>query len=65
MKESTHMANMAKVTSQIRPRPMKIFAPGFGAGSVGGYTIMRIDPNRGGRRQQGQGKGLARRRAIG
>ena len=33
MKESTHMANMAKVTSQIRPRPMKIFAPGFGAGS--------------------------------
>lgn len=25
-------------------RQMKIFAPGFGAGSVGGYTVMRIDP---------------------
>jgi 3-oxoacyl-[acyl-carrier-protein] synthase III len=26
-------------------RPTKIFAPGFGAGSVGGYTIMTIDPS--------------------
>ncbi len=26
-------------------RPMKIFAPGFGAGSVGGYTVMTIDPS--------------------
>ncbi len=25
-------------------RPTKIFAPGFGAGSVGGYTVMTIDP---------------------
>jgi 3-oxoacyl-[acyl-carrier-protein] synthase III len=25
-------------------RPMRIFAPGFGAGAVGGYVVMRIDP---------------------
>lgn len=25
-------------------RPMRIFAPGFGAGSVGGYVVMRFDP---------------------
>src|SRR5271167_2303505 len=25
-------------------RPMRIFAPGFGAGAVGGYVIMRVDP---------------------
>ena len=25
-------------------RPRRIFAPGFGAGAVGGYVIMRIDP---------------------
>ena len=25
-------------------RPMRIFAPGFGAGAVGGYAVMRIDP---------------------
>ncbi|HTF50394.1 MAG TPA: 3-oxoacyl-[acyl-carrier-protein] synthase III C-terminal domain-containing protein [Pseudonocardia sp.] len=25
-------------------RPTQIFAPGFGAGAVGGYTVMRIDP---------------------
>ena len=25
-------------------RPTKIFAPGFGAGAVGGYSIMMIDP---------------------
>ena len=24
--------------------PMRIFAPGFGAGAVGGYAVMRIDP---------------------
>jgi len=32
------------VQDGVIDRPMKIFAPGFGAGSVGGYTIMRIDP---------------------
>jgi len=25
-------------------RPMRIFGPGFGAGAVGGYVVMRIDP---------------------
>ncbi len=25
-------------------RPMRIFAPGFGAGAVGGYVVVRIDP---------------------
>ena len=25
-------------------RPMRIFAPGFGAGAVAGYCVMRIDP---------------------
>jgi 3-oxoacyl-(acyl-carrier-protein) synthase III len=25
-------------------RPMRVFAPGFGAGAVGGFLVMRIDP---------------------
>ena len=25
-------------------KPLRIFAPGFGAGAVAGYTVMRIDP---------------------
>jgi 3-oxoacyl-[acyl-carrier-protein] synthase III len=25
-------------------RPMRVFAPGFGAGAVGGYAVLRIDP---------------------
>jgi 3-oxoacyl-[acyl-carrier-protein] synthase III len=25
-------------------RPLRIFAPGFGAGAVGGYVVMRLDP---------------------
>ena len=32
------------VADGVIDQPMKIFAPGFGAGSVGGYTIMTIDP---------------------
>ena len=24
--------------------PIRIFAPGFGAGAVGGYAVLRIDP---------------------
>jgi len=23
---------------------MRIFAPGFGAGAVGGYAVLRVDP---------------------
>jgi len=26
-------------------RPTRVFAPGFGAGAVGGYVVMRIDPD--------------------
>jgi 3-oxoacyl-[acyl-carrier-protein] synthase III len=25
-------------------RPVRVFAPGFGAGAVGGHAVMRIDP---------------------
>ncbi len=25
-------------------RPMRVFAPGFGAGAVGGYVVVRVDP---------------------
>ena len=25
-------------------RPMRLFTPGFGAGAVGGYVVMRLDP---------------------
>jgi 3-oxoacyl-[acyl-carrier-protein] synthase III len=25
-------------------RPMRVFAPGFGAGAVGGYAVLRVDP---------------------
>ena len=25
-------------------RPTRVFTPGFGAGAVGGYVVMRIDP---------------------
>jgi hypothetical protein len=32
------------VAEKVIDRPMWIFAPGFGAGSVAGYAVMRIDP---------------------
>lgn len=32
------------VADGVISRPTKVFAPGFGAGSVGGYTVMTIDP---------------------
>jgi hypothetical protein len=25
-------------------RPLRVFAPGFGAGAVGGYAVLRVDP---------------------
>jgi 3-oxoacyl-[acyl-carrier-protein] synthase III len=34
------------VREGVIDRPMRIFAPGFGAGAVGGYVIMRVDPAR-------------------
>jgi len=32
------------VRDGVITRPVRVFAPGFGAGAVGGYTVMRIDP---------------------
>jgi 3-oxoacyl-[acyl-carrier-protein] synthase III len=32
------------VREGVITRPMRVFAPGFGAGAVGGYVIMRVDP---------------------
>jgi 3-oxoacyl-[acyl-carrier-protein] synthase III len=32
------------VAEGVIDRPMRIFAPGFGAGAVGGYSVMRVDP---------------------
>ncbi len=33
------------VREGVIPRPMRVFAPGFGAGAVGGYVVMRVDPS--------------------
>ncbi len=32
------------VTDGVIDRPMRLFAPGFGAGAVGGYVVLRLDP---------------------
>ena len=32
------------VADGVIERPVRVFAPGFGAGAVGGYAVMRIDP---------------------
>jgi 3-oxoacyl-(acyl-carrier-protein) synthase III len=32
------------VQQGVIDRPKRIFAPGFGAGAVGGYVVMRVDP---------------------
>ncbi len=32
------------VEAGVIDRPMRVFAPGFGAGAVGGYVVMRVDP---------------------
>jgi 3-oxoacyl-[acyl-carrier-protein] synthase III len=33
------------VREGVIDRPLRVFAPGFGAGAVGGYVIMRVDPS--------------------
>jgi 3-oxoacyl-[acyl-carrier-protein] synthase-3 len=33
------------VRAGVIDRPMRIFAPGFGAGAVGGYAVLRVDPS--------------------
>src|SRR5262249_24922800 len=32
------------VRDGVIDRPMRVFAPGFGAGAVAGYVVMRVDP---------------------
>ena len=32
------------VRDGVITRPVRVFAPGFGAGAVGGYAVMRVDP---------------------
>ena len=32
------------VRDGVVTRPVRVFAPGFGAGAVGGYAVMRVDP---------------------
>ena len=38
----TAIANAER--DRVISQPMRIFAPGFGAGAVGGFAVMRIDP---------------------
>jgi hypothetical protein len=33
------------VADGVIDRPMRVFTPGFGAGAVAGYVIMRVDPD--------------------
>jgi 3-oxoacyl-[acyl-carrier-protein] synthase III len=32
------------VVDGVIDRPLRVFAPGFGAGAVGGYAVLRVDP---------------------
>jgi 3-oxoacyl-(acyl-carrier-protein) synthase III len=32
------------IADGVIDKPMRVFAPGFGAGAVGGYVVMRVDP---------------------
>ncbi len=32
------------IASGVIDRPRRVFAPGFGAGAVGGYVVLRVDP---------------------
>ena len=32
------------VDDGVIDRPTRVFAPGFGAGAVGGYAVLRVDP---------------------
>jgi hypothetical protein len=33
------------VREGVIDRPMRVFTPAFGAGAVGGYTVIRVDPS--------------------
>jgi 3-oxoacyl-[acyl-carrier-protein] synthase III len=40
-------------------RPLRVFAPGFGAGAVGGYAVLRVDPAIVARERPGMSAGVA------
>jgi 3-oxoacyl-(acyl-carrier-protein) synthase III len=41
---SIPIAIVDAVRDGVIDRPMRVFAPGFGAGAVAGYVVMRVDP---------------------
>jgi 3-oxoacyl-(acyl-carrier-protein) synthase III len=41
---SIPLAIFDAVREGVIDRPMRVFTPGFGAGAVGGYAVLRIDP---------------------
>jgi 3-oxoacyl-[acyl-carrier-protein] synthase III len=41
---SIPLAIVDAVQDGVIDRPMRVFAPGFGAGAVAGYAVMRVDP---------------------
>ena len=41
---SIPLAIFDAVAEGVIDRPMRLFAPGFGAGAVGGYVVLRLDP---------------------
>jgi hypothetical protein len=41
---SIPMALHDAVRDGVITEPTRVFAPGFGAGAVGGYAVMRLDP---------------------
>jgi len=41
---SIPIALFDSVREGVIDRPMRVFAPGFGAGAVGGYAVLRVDP---------------------
>src|ERR1700736_4989765 len=41
---SIPLAIVDAVQDGVIDRPMRVFAPGFGAGAVAGYAVLRIDP---------------------
>lgn len=43
---SIPLAIVDAVNDGVIDRPVRIFAPGFGAGAVAGYVVMRVDPGR-------------------
>ena len=42
--DPTHRALHDAIRGGVIDRPLRVFAPGFGAGAVGGYVVMKVDP---------------------